>query len=190
MESDTLIEQATGSQEPALQQRLIKQVADTLWLPEGLGEDERVALIRSAISMLHGIKPNTEVEGMLAAQMVASHNAAMECLRRSMIPAQSPQARDQNLRHASKLLALYARQVEILDKHRGRGQQKVTVEYVNVEAGGQAVVGHVETGKPPGIRKPVPGTRDGARDGAMAEPPCVPVDSGAPIARRRKRGKT
>ena len=32
-----------------------------------------------------------------------------------------------------------------LDKHRGKGQQKVTVEHVYVHAGGQAVVGMVET---------------------------------------------
>ena len=164
VESDTVIEQATGTQEPTLQQRLIKQVADTLWLPDGLRDDERVTLVQSAISMLHGIKPTDEMEGMLATQMVATHNAAMECLRRAMIPAQSLQGRDQNLRHASKLLSLYSRQIEVLNKHRGKGQQKVTVEYVNVESGGQAVVGHIETGKPPAK------TRRGARTGDDRQP--------------------
>ena len=33
----------------------------------------------------------------------------------------------------------------MLDKHRSRNPQKVVVEHVNVEAGGQAIVGHVET---------------------------------------------
>ena len=51
-----------------------------------------------------------------------------------------------NLRHAARLMGLYERQVAALDKHRGRGQQKVTVEHVHVEAGGQAIVGHVEAG--------------------------------------------
>ena len=37
--------------------------------------------------------------------------------------------------------------METLDKHRGKGQQKVTVEHVHVEAGGQAVVGNVTTNK-------------------------------------------
>jgi len=31
-----------------------------------------------------------------------------------------------------------------LDKHRGKGQQKITVERVNVAPGGQAIVGHVQ----------------------------------------------
>ena len=84
---------------------------------------------------------------MLAAQMVATHNAAMECLRRAMIPEQSFHGRDQNLKHAAKLLSIYTRQIDVLDKHRGKGQQKVTVEYVNIEAGAQAVVGNLEGGR-------------------------------------------
>jgi hypothetical protein len=62
-----------------------------------------------------------------------------------MISEQSFEGRDGNLRHAEKLLATYARQLEVLDKHRGNGQQQVTVKYVNVEAAGQAVVGNVQS---------------------------------------------
>ena len=98
--------------------------------------------------MLEGIKPQDEIEGMLAAQMVATHSAAMECLRRAMIQNQPALGREQNLKHAAKLLSIYSRQIETLDKHRGKGQQKITVEHVTVEAGGQAMVGHIETGKP------------------------------------------
>jgi hypothetical protein len=47
-------------------------------------------------------------------------------------------------------MATYLRQVEVLDKRRGKGQQTVTVKYVNVEPGGQAVVGTVHTGRLPG----------------------------------------
>ena len=35
--------------------------------------------------------------------------------------------------------------MKALNKHRGKGDQKVTVEHVNVEAGGQAIVGSIET---------------------------------------------
>ena len=96
---------------------------------------------------------------MLAKQMIATHSAAMECLRRAMIPDQIFEGRDQNLKHAEKLLALYAKQLEALDKHRGKGQQKVTVEYVHVAPGGQAVVGNIETGggkRRQGARSPAP----------------------------------
>jgi len=36
--------------------------------------------------------------------------------------------------------------LEALNKHRGKGQQKVTVEHVHVHQGGQAIVGHVAQG--------------------------------------------
>ena len=39
----------------------------------------------------------------------------------------------------------YAMLLEALNRHRGKGQQKVTIEHVHVHEGGQAVVGVVET---------------------------------------------
>jgi hypothetical protein len=36
--------------------------------------------------------------------------------------------------------------MEVLDKHRGKGQQTVRVEHVTVSAGGQAIVGNVQGG--------------------------------------------
>lgn len=156
VESVRVLEEATGTQEPLLQERLIQQVLHTLWLPEGISENEHSLRITSAISLLQGIRPTDEIEGMLATQMVATHNAAMECLRRAMIEGQTFEGRDLALKHAAKLLSIYSRQIEVLNKHRGKGQQKITVKYVNVEAGGQAVVGNIETGKRLSKRKPPP----------------------------------
>src|SRR3954468_23350751 len=95
------------------------------------------------IAALMGIGPKDELEGMMAAQLVAAHNAAMECYRRAMISEQTFEGRRENLTQANKLSRTYAALVEALNRHRGKGQQKVTVEHVNVHAGGQAVVGAV-----------------------------------------------
>jgi hypothetical protein len=38
----------------------------------------------------------------------------------------------------------YAVLLDALNRHRGKGQQKVTVEHVHVHSGGQAIVGTVE----------------------------------------------
>jgi hypothetical protein len=38
----------------------------------------------------------------------------------------------------------FNQQIDTLNKHRGKGQQEVTVEHVTVNEGGQAVVGNVE----------------------------------------------
>jgi len=37
------------------------------------------------LAALIGIAPKDEIEGMLAAQLIAAHNAAMECYRRAML---------------------------------------------------------------------------------------------------------
>ena len=152
-----------------------KEVFNALWLGDGLTKDQTAERLVLAYALLQGIKRQGGIDGMLGAQMVATHSAAMECLRRAMIPEQTLAGRD--LKHAAKLLAIYARQVEVLDKHRGKGQQKVTVEYVNVEPGGQAIVGHVEMGK----RK----RRKGPATPAIDHAPEVPVDFPDPVASQR-----
>ena len=62
-------------------------------------------------------------------------------------------ARSENLSQANKLSRTYTTLLEALNRHRGKGQQKVTVEHVHVHAGGQAVVGTVETQGGGDIRK-------------------------------------
>src|SRR5271166_3625269 len=95
---------------------------------------------------LIGIAPKDEIEGMLAAQLIACHNASMECYRRAMIGEQTFEGRRENLSQANKLSRTYATLLEALNRHRGKGQQKVTVEHVHVHEGGQAIVGNVEGG--------------------------------------------
>ena len=99
-----------------------------------------------AIELFESIAPESGIETMLAAQMVGTHLAAMECLRRAMIPGQGPQSRSAALMQAQRLMSLYAKQLDALDKHRGKGQQSVTIRHVHVASGGQAIVGHVERG--------------------------------------------
>jgi hypothetical protein len=58
---------------------------------------------------------------------------------------QNPEARLENLAHAGKLSRTFATPLEALNRHRGKGHQKTTVEHVHVHSGGQAVVGMVWT---------------------------------------------
>ncbi len=60
------------------------------------------------------------------------------------MPAQTPAGRDTNLKHAVKFMGIFTKQLEALARLRGKGQQKMTVERVNVESGGQAIVGQVD----------------------------------------------
>jgi hypothetical protein len=122
---------------------LANQAMDTGWF--GNSDAEQIKKQNSAnLSFLSGINPNDELEGMLAAQLLASHNAAMECYRRAMISEQPFEGRRENLSQANKLSRTHATLLEALNRHRGKGQQKVTVEHVHVYEGGQAIVGNVE----------------------------------------------
>jgi hypothetical protein len=97
--------------------------------------------LNGSLGALHGINPGDEVEAMLAAQMVATHLAAMECLRWARAPGQTFEGRDMNLRHATKLSRTYTMQVESLKRYRSKGEQRVVVQHqhVNVTADRAAV---------------------------------------------------
>jgi hypothetical protein len=122
---------------------LANQAIQTLWV----GHSNDATLDRqlaATTAALIGIRPRDELEGMLASQLVATHNAAMECYRRAMLSEQTFEGRRENLNQANKLSRTYTLLLEGLNRHRGKGQQKVTVEHVHVHEGGQAIVGHVE----------------------------------------------
>ena len=116
--------------------------------------EEREKQLSATVAALIGIAPKDELEAMMAAQLVAAHNAAMECYRRAMIGEQTFEGRRENLAQANKLSRTYTTLLEALNRHRGKGQQKVTVEHVHVHAGGQAVVGMVATPGQPGVGMP------------------------------------
>ena len=122
---------------------LANSVIQCLWYgSDGKQDVERKT--QAAIATLASLSPENEIEGMLAAQMIACHFAAMECYRRAMIPEQSFEGRQAALNYANKLSRTYAIQLDALNKNRGKGQQKVTVEHVHVHQGGQAIVGNRE----------------------------------------------
>ena len=90
---------------------------------------------------------------MLAAQMVTTHNLAMRFLG-STSPAKYPNVViDSNLNRGTKLLGPFLIQLEALNRHRSKGEQKMVVEHVHVHSGGQAIVGPV-TGNRAALRTP------------------------------------
>ncbi len=126
-----------GSKSDEWNNLLANQAMQALWLKNsdvGTRDKQRSATIAALI----GIAPKDELEGMMAAQLVAAHNAAMECYRRAMHGEQTFEGRRENLSQANKLSRTYATLLEALNRHRGKGQQKVTVEHVHVHAGGRA----------------------------------------------------
>jgi hypothetical protein len=134
-----------GSQSDDWNHVLGNQALQSLWIKHS-DKEVRQRQYNAAIAGLIGIGPKDEIESMIGAQLIATHNAAMECYRRAMMGEQTFEGRRENLCQATKLSRTYAVLLEALNRHRGKGgQQKVTVEHVHVHAGGQAVVGMLET---------------------------------------------
>ena len=131
-----------GSKSDHFNSLLTRQVVDALWLKNSDPETKNKQLSATIAAMI-GIAPKDELEGMMVAQLLASHSAAMECYRRAMIGEQTFAGRSENLAQANKLSRTFATLIEALGRHRGKGQQTVRVEHVHVHAGGQAVVGVV-----------------------------------------------
>jgi hypothetical protein len=120
------LKQIGGSQSDNWNNVLANQTFQTLWLKNSDKETSDRQVSATAAGLV-GIGPKDELEGMIAAQLLAAHNAAMECYRRAMIGEQSFEGRRENLSQANKLSRTYAALLDALNRHRGKGQQKVTV---------------------------------------------------------------
>ena len=153
------LQEAFGVSDVALRQQKINEIAELLWVHEDASEATTHERVVRALELYESLEPADGAEGMLAMQMVGTHDAALECLKRAALSNQTLAGRDMALKHAHKLMTLYTQQLATLNKHRGKGQQKVTVEHVNVQAGGQAIVGHVVHGAA-GTHEPPPAALD------------------------------
>lgn len=140
------LKQLGGSRSDDWNNILANQAIQTLWLKHS-DEETRDQQYGATLFALIGVGPKDELEGMIAAQLLAAHNAAMECYRRAMLAEQTFEGRRESLNQANKLSRTYSVLLDALNRHRGKGQQKVTVEHVHVHSGGQAIVGPVAPGR-------------------------------------------
>lgn len=101
--------------------------------------------LNGLVATVAGVEPRDPTEMMLAAQMAITHELAMMTGRQVHCARLRPQQETAE-RAFNKLTRTFTTQMEALRKHRNGGQQKVTVEHVMVNDGGQAIVGNVATG--------------------------------------------
>ncbi|MEO9781265.1 MAG: hypothetical protein ABJH07_09290 [Sedimentitalea sp.] len=97
------------------------------------------------LSVVREVQPRDELEAMLAVQMGAVHQATMMMARR-LNHVDNITQQDAAERALNKLARTYVTQMQALKRYRTGAQQKVTVEHVTVNEGGQAIVGAVTHG--------------------------------------------
>jgi hypothetical protein len=107
-----------GSQSDDWNDRMIDDTVQALWVKNS-DRKTRNQQVTAAIAGLIGIGPKDELEGMMAAQLIASHSAAMECYRRAMLSEQTLDGRHENLNQANKLSRSFAVLLDALNRHRG-----------------------------------------------------------------------
>ena len=133
--------ETTGTEDIDFFETLLMQVGN---INSNMQEDQ-VRLANFSSAYLHGLKPRDQLEGILFAQMAGTHNLIMEYMRRAIRREQTLEAAEEYTNRANKLMNLFLRQIETLEKYRGKStQQKVIVEHVHVEEGGKAIVGNIE----------------------------------------------
>lgn len=92
------------------------------------------------------MNPRDAVEAMLFSQQVATH-VAMMTLSGKVMDAASPQLREGYERSMTRLSRTFLAQMDALKRHRAKAQQVVRVERVDVQHGGQAIVGNIDRGR-------------------------------------------
>ena len=137
---DVMLVLGTSSQE--FMDGVLRQLANAV----SPGKDADEEAINFALAVIAGIEPKDELETMLAMQMVAIHLATMTFARRLALVETLDQQHGSE-RALNKLARTFAMQLEALKRYRTGGEQKVVVQHVNVNEGGQAIVGTVDRGR-------------------------------------------
>jgi hypothetical protein len=103
--------------------------------------------VNALLQAVGSVEPADELEAMLAVQLATFHHITLCCLRRSQQSTTTLEGRALNLNQANRCARTFTILLDSLNRHRGKGTtQRVIVENVTVEAGGQAVVGAVAGG--------------------------------------------
>ena len=137
---DVMLVLGTSSQE--FMDGVLRQLANAV----SPGKDADEEAINFALAVIAGIEPKDELETMLAMQMVAIHLATMTFTRR-LAHVETLDQQHGSERALNKLARTFAMQLEALKRYRTGGEQKVVVQHVNVNEGGQAIVGAVDRGR-------------------------------------------
>jgi hypothetical protein len=96
-----------------------------------------------ALDAANSIQATDSLQRMLAHQMAAVHKLAMEQMGQISYQ-QNADAQVKRMNAAARCMAVYQQGLLALHKVRQNGQQRITVQYVNVSNGSRAVIGNIE----------------------------------------------
>jgi hypothetical protein len=130
----------SGTANARFAERLAYQVATCQWLPSESAARQHAEQATSAIAALKALEPANAVEGMLATQMVAAHNASLDILQRAMADSQPARAIEERTRQYARLSEVFLKQLDRFMRQRGRQRQTIRIEHVRVVEDGKVTV--------------------------------------------------
>lgn len=135
------LKKALGTESSAFVNASLLQLQVAAQLPcRGVSETG----MNAALAMIEAAAPRDEIEAALAIQMACTHAASMSVLSRFGGGGGGERRVTALASAASRLMQVYAAQVETLRRLRHGGSQYVRVEHVHINEGGQAVIGNVK----------------------------------------------
>jgi hypothetical protein len=108
------------------------------------------ATLNSALAIIHSARCRSELEALMAVEIVATGFAGLRFLRQSQHSMTEEYIRTYGP-YASKLLRLQLDLIQALDRHRRGHRQTVEVRHVQIHPGGQGLVGIVNSSEREGL---------------------------------------
>jgi hypothetical protein len=108
--------------------------------------DYGIDAVAMALDASASINAANSLEKMLAHQLAVAHKNVMEQIGRAH-GACTPDTEIKRLNVATRLMSVYQHGLLTLKKLRQDGRQQITVQYVNVSHGSQAVIGKLRAGQ-------------------------------------------
>jgi hypothetical protein len=110
------------------------------------------ATLNSALAIISSARCQSELEALIAVEIVATGFAGLRFLRQSQHSMTDDYIRTYGP-SANKLLRLHLDLIQALDRHRRGHKQTVEVHHLHIHSGAQGLVGIVNTGEQGGAGK-------------------------------------
>ena len=98
---------------------LMRALAETLRIEDKDPDTAKMNRLVAAQNALLAFVPSEPTEAMLAAQLVAAHHAAMDCLKMAMRPFQPPETVVRLRSSAHSMIRAQTHLLRALERHRG-----------------------------------------------------------------------
>ena len=117
-------------------------------------KNQKIEAYTKAINLFAAsLGANGVLQNMLVTQLLGIYELQQKILPYANRSVHSPECSQYFINSLTKLSNVFIQQLNTLQKLQGNSHQKVTVEHLHVNAGGQAIVGQVNTHKGVGNEK-------------------------------------